>query len=148
MTIMRIRTFVTRAALAAVVAAAAAGAAGAAQAAGNHGRAAGPAAQCATVKVTAKPGINTAMIPETIKSTVTNCSSATETVTLTQRITGPFAPHTFGVKSWTLTLTAGQTVVKTRSKPYACCGSYNVTDKVLDSSGAVLATSTASFTFA
>ncbi|HLX50159.1 MAG TPA: hypothetical protein VKS82_17670 [Streptosporangiaceae bacterium] len=141
---MRIRTFVTRAALVAVVAAAPAGAAGAVQAAGSHG----PAAECATVKVTAKPGLNTAMIPETIKSTVTNCSSATETVKLTQTISGPFAPDTFGTKSWTLTLTAGQTVTKTRSKPYACCGSYNVVDKVLDSSGAVLATSKASFTFA
>lgn len=145
---MRIRTFVTRAALVAAVVAASAGAAGAAQAAGNHGRTVSPGTECATVKVTAKPGLNTAMIPETIKSTVTNCSSATETVTLTQKISGPFAPDTFGTKSWTLTLTAGQTVTKTRSKPYVCCGTYNVVDKVLDSSGTVLATSKASFTFA
>ena len=145
---MRIRTIAMRAALVAVVAAASAGAAGAAQAAGNHGRTVGPAAECATVKVTAKPGLNTAMIPETIKSTVTNCSSATETVTLTQKISGPFGPARSGTKSWTLTLTAGQTVVKTRSKPYVCCGSYTVADQVLDSSGTVLATGKSSFTFA
>jgi hypothetical protein len=148
MTIMRIRTIATRAALIAVVAAASAGAAGAAQAAGSHGRTIGPAAECATAKVTAKPGLNTAMIPETIKSTVTNCSSATETVTLTQTVTGPFAPDRFGTRSWKLTLPAGQTVVKVRSKPYVCCGSYSAADKVLGSGGTVLAKARASFTFA
>jgi hypothetical protein len=145
---MRIRTIVTRAALVAVVAAASAGAAGAAQAAGSHGRTVGPATECATVKAKATPVLNTAMVNETIKSTVTNCSSATETVTLTQNVTGPFAPDTFGIKSWKLTLSAGQAVVKVRSKPYVCCGSYNVVDKVLGSGGTVLAMSKSSFTFA
>ena len=88
------------------------------------------------------------MVNETIKSTVTSCASATETVTLTQKITGPFGPNSFGTKSWTLTLSAGQTIVKVRSKPYVCCGSYNVVDEVLDSSGALLAKSKSSFTFA
>lgn len=143
---MRIGTLVTRSVLVAIVAVASAGAAGAAQASGNHGRPALSAGECATVKVTAKPGLNTAMIPETIKSTVTNCSSATETVTLTQKISGPHAPH--GTKSWTLTIAAGQTVTKTRSFPYACCGSYTVGDTVTDSVGAVLGKSSANFTFA
>jgi hypothetical protein len=88
------------------------------------------------------------MIPETIKSTVTNCSSATETVTLTQTVTGPFAPDTLGTKSWTLTLAPGQHMTKTRFKPYMCCGTYNAVDKVLGSGGTVLAKSKASFTFA
>jgi hypothetical protein len=142
---MRIGTLVTKAALVAVVAVTSAGVAGAAQAAGTHGRS---ASLCATVKVKATPGLNTAMIPETIKSTVANCSSATETVTLTQKISGPFGPVRYGTKSWTLTLAAGQTVVKTRSKPYACCGSYTVADQVLSSTGTVLAKGRSSFTFA
>jgi hypothetical protein len=100
------------------------------------------------VKVKAIPGLNTAMIPETIKSTVTSCASGTETVTLVQKISGPFRAQAPAAKTWKITLTAGQTVVKTRSVPYVCCGSYTVTDKVYSASGQKLANSRSGFTFA
>jgi hypothetical protein len=132
----------------AVVAAASCGAAGAAQAAAGHARGAAVASDCATVKVKATPSLNTAMIPETIKTTVANCSTATETVLLTQTIKGPFVKQAPGSKTWTITLAAGQTVVKVRHVPYTCCGSYVVRDTVSTSAGQVLGTSKSSFTFA
>jgi hypothetical protein len=103
--------------------------------------------KCARLKLTAKPGTNTAMVPETIKSRVRNCSPTTETVTLIQSIAGPSAAAQMA-KMWKIKLRPGQTVVKTRSFPYACCGTYTVTDKVLSRSGKELAKATASFTFA
>jgi len=143
---MRGRALFGTAALAAAVAVAPGVTAVAAQAA-SHTQAA--TAECATVKVTAKPGLNTAMIPETIKSTVTNCATATETVVLDQHISGPFAARSpLRDRRQTITLAAGQSVTKTRSFPYTCCGSYTVTDKVLAESGTLLAKSAANFTFA
>jgi hypothetical protein len=119
--------------------------AGTGQAASSWGHVGPVAGHCATVKVSAKPSLNTAMIPETIKSRVTSCSSHTETVTLVQRITSDTTAPT--TKKWTITLLPGKTVAQTRSLPYACCGSYVVTDKVRTASG-LLAKGMASFTFA
>lgn len=104
--------------------------------------------KCARVKVRATPKTNTAMIPESIKSRVTSCSAGTETVTLTQAISGPSDTAGPMAKKWTITLPPGKTVVKKRSVPYACCGTYNVTDRVLTRSGKQLAKGTTSFTFA
>jgi hypothetical protein len=107
------------------------------------------AAKCAKVKVRATPKINAQTAPnETIKSRVTNCSSAKETVILTQTIAGPSATAAAMAKQWMITLSPGKTVVKTRLFPYACCGTYNVTDRVLTKSGRQLARAETSFTFA
>lgn len=119
-----------------------------AQTAGSQRRVDALTKECAKLKLTAKPVINTTDTrPETIKSKARNCSSATEKVTLVQTIAGPSAAAEMA-KIWKLKLRPGQTVVKTRSFPYACCGSYTVTDKVLTKSGKQLAKATASFTFA
>jgi hypothetical protein len=105
------------------------------------------AAKCAKLGVRATPAVNAQSVPdETIKSKVTNCSSATETVTLTQAIAGPSATRSaMAVKRWTITLSPGRTVVKTRFFPYMCCGTFNVTDKVLTKSGTQLAQAATSF---
>jgi hypothetical protein len=142
---MRAGTSKNKVALVVVVAATSAMLADTGKAARSWGHAGSVAGKCATVKVSAKPSLNTAMIPETLKSSVTSCSSHTETVTLVQRITSDTTAPT--TKQWTITLLPGKTVAKTRSFPYACCGSYTVTDKVRTASGA-LAKGTASFTFA
>lgn len=156
---MRIRALVSRTVLVGVVAAASGVLAGTVPAAGSQGRPVSPAAgsqgppaataaACATVKVTARPKVNTAMIPETIKSSVTSCAPARETVTLTQKIAGPDVAAAPRARTWTITLSPGQTVVKVRHLPYACCGSYTVTDRVHSASGRQLAKSAAGFTFA
>jgi hypothetical protein len=111
--------------------------------------AASPQSECATVKLTARPSVNTAMIPETLKSTVTSCASATETVRLVQHISAPFdrAPRVTD-KTYTITLSPGMSATKVRHVPYVCCGSYNVTDRVDTTTGTQLAKATATFTFA
>ena len=140
---MQARTLLQRTALVIAVAVVPTAIAGAAQAAGAH-----VATACATVKVRAAPQLNTAMIPETITSKVTSCASASETVKLVQHISGPMAASVPMDKTWTITLSPGQTVKKVRSFPYACCGSYTVTDTVTTISGHKLAKASASFTFA
>lgn len=149
---MRIGTLILRAALVATLAGTSGIAATTAYAAGGAAHTAGTVAaragDCATVAVKATPKINTEMIPETIKSKVTNCASSTETVTLTQRISGPFGPRLPATRKWTLTVPAGQTVTKTRMFPYTCCGSYNATDKVYSATGQQLAKASSGFTFA
>jgi len=141
---MRLRTL-TRTAMVAVVAAASFGAAAAAQAAAGHAR---TASDCATVKVKATPSLNTAMVPETIKSTLANCSTSAETVVLTQNVRGPFVKQGVLSKSWTITLAAGQTLVKVRYYGYVCCGTEYVKDTVSSTAGQVLGTSKSSWTFA
>jgi hypothetical protein len=141
---MRISTLIQRSVLVAALAAVSCVIAGTAQAAAGH---AAPA-QCATVTVKPTPKLNTDMIPETIKSTVTSCATATETVTLSQQITLQGTGSTLRAKTWTITLAPGQTVTKTRSYPYTCCGSYVATDHVLGSSGQLLAKASSGFTFA
>jgi hypothetical protein len=117
--------------------------------ASGQGRAGDLGTKCAKVKVRAVPEVNAQTAPyETITSKVTNCSSAKETVTLTQTIAGPSATAAPMAKKWTIILSPGQTVVKRRSFPYACCGTYNVTDRVLAKCGRQLARAVASFTFA
>jgi len=107
------------------------------------------ASHCAKVTVKATPKVNTAMVAETVMSKVTNCSSASETVTLTQKISGPtFATGFVRTRTWKFTIPAGKSVTKTRSVPYACCGSYNVTDIVNSASGHRLAKASTGFTFA
>lgn len=139
----------SRAAALLILGAAASGVfAGAGQAAGSKGHARSLAAECAKLKLTATPAVDTSSVPETIKSRVMNCSSKSETVTLVQTIAGPFQATSQLARKWKLTLSPGQTVVKTRSFPYACCGSYTVTDKVLSKSGTQLAKAMATFTFA
>lgn len=149
---MRIGTLIIRAALVIALAGTSGIAATTAQAAGraahNTGAAAARAGDCATVTVKATPKINTEMIPETIKSKVTNCASRTETVILAQKLSGPFGPRSSATKKWTLTIPAGQTVTKTRMFPYACCGSYNANDKVYSATGQQLAKASSGFTFA
>ena len=145
---MQVRTLAQRAVLVTAVAVAPIVATGAAAVAGSHGHAAASATECATVAVKATPKLNTAMIPETIKSTVTSCAAATETVTLHQHLSGPMAARVSRDKTWTITLSPGQTVTKTRHFPYSCCGSYNVTDTVTTTTGQQLAKAQASFTFA
>ncbi|HEY3954080.1 MAG TPA: hypothetical protein VGM53_11945 [Streptosporangiaceae bacterium] len=149
---MRIATLVLRAALVATLAGTSGIAATTAQAAGGaahgQGTAAATAGACATVTVKATPKVNTEMIPETIKSKVTNCASGTETVTLDQKLAGPFGPRVPATRKWTLTIPAGQTVTKTRSFPYTCCGSYNANDRVYSATGQQLAKASSGFTFA
>jgi hypothetical protein len=142
---MRIRTLITRISVLALVAAASGAATGTAQAVVGHGRVAG---DCASVTVKANPRLNTAMIPEGIKSSVTNCATTTETMILTQRIAGPFRAQAASVKTWRFTVLAGQTVSRFRSLPYACCGTYYVRDAVSATSGTLLAKAQTSFTFA
>jgi len=142
---MQARTLLQRAALVIAVAVVPTAIAGAAQAAGSHGHV---ATDCATVKVRATPALNTAMIPETITSKVTSCATASETVKLVQHISGPSAASVPMNKIWTITLSPGQTVKKVRSFPYACCGSYTVTDTVTTISGHKLAKASSNFTFA
>ena len=142
---MRIRTLITRISLLALVAAASGATAGTAQAAAGHG---GVAAGCATATVKANPKLNTAMIPEGIKSSVTNCATFSETVSLTQQLSGPFRTRAASVKTWRFTVPAGGTVSRFRSVPYACCGTYHVRDTVTSTSGVVLANAGTSFTFA
>jgi hypothetical protein len=142
---MQARSFLQRTALVTAVAVAPVMIAGAAQAAGTHSHA---ATQCATVKVKATPNINTAMVPETITSKVTSCATITETVKLVQHISGPRAANALMNKTWTITLSPGQTVKKVRHFPYSCCGSYTVTDTVTTTGGHQLAKAGSSFTFA
>ncbi len=129
--------------LAVVVMLASGGLAATVQAARTQSRKSSLSADCAHLKVRAKPKLNTAMTPEIITSRVTNCSSAKEQVTLAQTIT-PSAP----AKSWHITLAPGESVTRTRSVPYVCCDSYTVTDVVRTASGKELAKGTAGFTFA
>lgn len=144
---MRISTLIQRSTLMAAVVVASGVLAGTAQAAPSHPASA--AAQCAKVTVKATPKLNTSMIPETIKSKVTSCATAQETVTLSQKVTIAGADlRTPSAKTWTITLAPGQTVTKTRSYPYTCCGSYQATDKVLGSGGQVLSKASATWTFA
>jgi hypothetical protein len=141
---MQARTLLQRSALVIAVAVVPTAIAGAAQAAGGHAA----ATKCATVKVRATPQLNTAMVPETITSKVTSCATATETVKLVQHISGPSAASMPMDKTWTITLSPGQTVKKVRSFPYSCCGSYTVTDTVTTTSGHKLAKASSNFTFA
>ncbi|HEV2372560.1 MAG TPA: hypothetical protein VGS19_10350 [Streptosporangiaceae bacterium] len=140
---MRVRTFVGRTVLVTAIVAAPGLAAGTALAAGSHAPQGLRASECATVTVKATPKLNTAMIPETIKSTVTSCATVTETVILRQHIAGPTKEAKV-----TITLSPGQAVTKTRSFPYSCCGGYTVTDYVHTTSGQQLAKAQASWTFA
>ena|SRR5215471_9134571 len=143
---MQIIKLIRRSVLIAALAAASGVIAGTAQAAAGH--AAPAATQCATVTVKATPKLNTAMIPETIKSTVTSCAPATETVTLSQKISGPQSGLMPLAKTWTITLAPGQAVTKRRSFPFTCCGTFRVTDHVLGRGGQQLAKASTSFTFA
>jgi hypothetical protein len=114
-------------------------------------RSAGNASACATVRVTANPPVNAQNSPfEKIKNTVTSCATSTETVMLTQHIVGPFtnrAAASRGLRTWTITLAAKQSVLEEQHKPYFCCGTFNVHDQV-SSAGVVLAKAKTSFTFA
>jgi hypothetical protein len=105
---------------------------------------------CAALVVRATPKINAQNAPfETIRNTVTNCSTNTETVRLSQRIAGPFASFTItNDASWIITLGPGATVQKVQHIPYSCCGSFTVTDTVTSRSGRVLAVKRTGFTFA
>jgi hypothetical protein len=105
-------------------------------------------AACASLTLSATPRLNAQNAPfETIKSRVTSCATTTETVTLTQKISGPFAPADVSGRVWVLTLAPGQTTLEVRRLPYSCCGTYTVKDQVTHS-GVVLATKSTSFTFA
>ncbi len=145
---MQVRTLVQRAVVVAAVAVTPIAANGAAAAAGGHSHAAAPAAECATVTVKATPKLNTSMIPETIKSTVASCATANETVSLVQHLSGPMVANVPMNKTWSITLTPGQSVTKTRHFPYSCCGTYSVRDGVYTTGGQQLAKAAASFTFA
>jgi hypothetical protein len=106
------------------------------------------AAPCARVQVRATPKLNAQNAPfETIRSRVTNCSTATETLHLSQHLAGPFAPRSALATSWNVTLGPHRSVDKVRRVPYSCCGTYTVSD-VVSSQGRVLDRSTTSFTFA
>jgi hypothetical protein len=103
---------------------------------------------CASLTLTATPRVNAQNAPfETIKNTVTSCAATTETVRLTQRISGPFAPADAPSRTWVFTLAPGQIAQKVQHLPYSCCGTYTVNDHVT-ASGVVLATKSTSFTFA
>jgi hypothetical protein len=138
---MRVRSLLRSVVLAALVALAW-GVLAATAPADGRGQRALVTAKCARVKVRATPALNTAMIPETIKSRVTSCSSRREVVTLVQTMTSDTA------SKWRINLSPGQTVVKIRSLPYACCGTYRVTDRLRTTSGKQLAKATGGFTFA
>ena len=145
---MQVKTLVQRVVLVTAAAITPIAATGAAAAAGSNSRTATSASECATVTVKATPKLNTAMIPETIKSAVTSCAMATETVNLVQHLSGPMMANVPMNKTWSITLTPGQAVTKTRHVPYACCGTYNVRDGVYTTGGQQLAKAGTSFTFA
>lgn len=108
----------------------------------------GGALPCAALSLSATPRINAQNAPyETVKNTVTSCASATETVTLTQSISGPFAPVNAASRTWVLTLAPGQTMTKVQHIPYSCCGTYTVKDRVSEGP-LLLAKKGTSFTFA
>ena len=108
----------------------------------------GGAVPCAALKLSATPRVNAQNAPyETIKNTVTSCATATETVTLTQAISGPFAPANAASRTWVLTLAPAQTMTKVQHIAYSCCGTYTVKDRVSDGP-LLLAKKGTSFTFA
>jgi hypothetical protein len=107
--------------------------------------------QCATLRLSATPKVNAQNAPyETIKNTVTNCSTATETVAVTQHVIGPYKSlgATGAGLTWIVTLGPGGSNLKTQHIPYSCCGTYTVRDVVTSSGGQVLAKKTVYFTFA
>jgi hypothetical protein len=108
----------------------------------------GGAVPCATLNLSATPRINAQNAPyETIKNTVTSCATTPETVTLSQMLSGPFAPANASSRTWVLTLAPRQSVRKVQRLPYSCCGTYTVKDQVT-ASGLLLAKKTTLFTFA
>jgi hypothetical protein len=122
------------------------GAAGQAQ-----GKVATAANVCAQVHVSATPKVNAQTAPfETIKNVVTSCATSAETVTLIQRLVGPFSrtASASAMRTWTIVLAPGQTVIKFQHIPYSCCGTFGVTDRVVSRSGRILAHASTSFTFA
>ena len=145
---MRVRSCVGKALLVVAVAAESGVLAATAQAGRSQGRSGSLASNCAKLKVRATPTVNAQTAPdETITSKVKNCSAASETVRLVQVITSDSgSPPT--TKNWKITVSPGHTVLKTRSLPYTCCGTYKVTDKVYTSHHVRLAKATTSFTFA
>jgi hypothetical protein len=118
-------------------------------AAGSAPAAASSNGDCATVALTARPSLNTAMIPETLTSTVTSCATATETVVLVQHLSAPMERVArVSNKTYRITLAPSQSVKKVRHVPYVCCGTYTVTDTVSTTTGTQLSKAKATFTFA
>jgi hypothetical protein len=106
---------------------------------------------CATLRLSATPGVNAQNAAnEIIKSTVTSCATAPQTVALTQQIFGPFAPAAAAASSrtWVLTLAPGQAELKVQRIPCSCCGTYTVKEQVFSSAGVLLAKKSVTFTFA
>lgn len=100
-------------------------------------------AGCAKAIVVAKPKLNTqAGSTETIQNQITSCAAKAEVVRVKQKLGLP------GAFNGTFTLPAGQSVAITQHIPYRCCGTFPVTDQVLSTSGRLLATARASWTFA
>jgi len=126
-----------------VVTAALGGAAAAAAAAGGHASGSRAPAPCVKVSVTAKPTLNTqAGSTETLRTTITSCASAFETVRLRQQL--PIR----GTINGNIQLYRHESVEITQNIPYMCCGSFTVTDRAYSQSGRLLATAKASWTFA
>lgn len=112
-------------------------------AAAAHVAAAAQPAACAKATVVAKPKLNTqAGSNETIRNQITSCASKAEAVQVKQKLT------VTGAFSGTFTVSVGETVEITQHIPYRCCGTYYVTDRVYSTSGTLLATARASWTFA
>lgn len=108
-----------------------------------HVSAAPHSAACAKAMVVAKPKLNTqAGSTETIRNQITSCASKPEVVRVKQKLT------ITGAFSGSFTLPAGQTVEITQHIPYRCCGTFSATDRVSSTSGKLLGTARASWTFA
>jgi hypothetical protein len=117
--------------------------------AGPAGATASVAAPCVKGSVTATPATVKAGATETVKGTLTNCSSAAHTYLVRARATGPAgtscAASIGGQRK--VTLAAHQTVTRSRSfKAPACAGTYHIVARVYTAGGTLLGTSRASFT--
>ena len=111
-------------------------------AAGSVAAAHGPTV-CATVRVVARPNLNTqAGSDETIRNEIRSCAHKPEVVQIKQRLS------LSGAFSGNFELSPGGTVEITQHIPYVCCGTYYATDRVFSTTGRLLHTARTSWTFA
>jgi hypothetical protein len=132
------RTIVIGAVVVAALGGTAAAAAGGAPASRPHA-----STQCVKVSVTAKPTLNTqAGSTEKLRTSITSCASAFETVRLRQQLS------IRGAFNGNIQLYRHETVQIIQNIPYMCCDSHTVTDRAYSQSGKLLAMAKASWTFA
>jgi hypothetical protein len=117
--------------------------------AGPAGATANVAAPCVKGSITATPSTVAVGATETVKGTLTNCSSVAHTYVIRGRATGPAgtpcAAAIGGQRK--VTLAAHQTVSRSKSfKAPNCPGTFNIVGRVYTSGGTFLGQARASFT--